>query len=347
MSVRRYELDALRILACLAVIFIHSSAFVMNNPVHAFAPLTYVTLNRICSFAVPCFIFISGFSLHSRYGNESIPLKSYTLKRLYSIIIPYLIWSHIYLLYNIISGAKSYTLLLYFQELILGKMAYPLYFIPIIIQFYILYIPLKWLSRNMGSVALTVGIFIIYLFYYVNYKSSFPYSDRFFLTYIPFFILGMNATKWKGVQAMKTWKQNLAILIGFTMLLFYGASNLLYYGFQQSALLKIPLLWLLYSVSIILFLYILIGKSINYLNIQHIKILSSYTMTVYFFHPIALTLSRKILTFLHLDHSTTCMVVGRFIMTVIGSFTFAWLLKQTMALIKTLFTKKHIIKEKA
>jgi len=91
------EIVYLRGFAILAVIMIHTAGV---------PTLTLLSLGTISHYAIPLFIFISGFVLSHRY-TEKIDLQQYFFKRFISIMPQYLIFSFFYILYNNINSHTS------------------------------------------------------------------------------------------------------------------------------------------------------------------------------------------------------------------------------------------------
>ncbi len=100
---RENNLDFLRVLACILVISIHVSAFFVTKFVEE-PNLKFTIGNFYDSFsriAVPIFVLLSGrFALSDE---KNINIKFYYKKIFFKIIIPTLIWSFLYFLYNYIT----------------------------------------------------------------------------------------------------------------------------------------------------------------------------------------------------------------------------------------------------
>jgi len=95
------EIDGLRGVAILAVIVIHSVAnFSQIDTINKLLILNLV-IDVFSHFAVPLFIFISGYVLSSKYQQVTI---TYYIKRIKSVVLPYITFSFFYLfcstLYN-------------------------------------------------------------------------------------------------------------------------------------------------------------------------------------------------------------------------------------------------------
>ena len=127
--------------AALAVIAVHVSMNYTRIPDVNLLALTDVFIYITAHFAVPVFIFISGWVLAARYlGEFSIP--EFYRRRAKTILIPYLFFTVLYLLVTVegtigFAGVPSPERVA--EALLLGTGAYHLWFFALIIQFYLLF----------------------------------------------------------------------------------------------------------------------------------------------------------------------------------------------------------------
>lgn len=161
---RRTELDFLRILAMAAVILGHvTAAYIHNESGFTLLGMNLAFfLNQAARFSVPMFFLLSGFSLGLREQPLSYP--AFLKGRFLRVLPPYLVWTLIYELWNRDLGPRQLL-----RDLLTGQAAPHLYFIPILLQFYLLY-PLlrRWVDRQpIGSVlwSLASTLFFQSLYY--------------------------------------------------------------------------------------------------------------------------------------------------------------------------------------
>jgi surface polysaccharide O-acyltransferase-like enzyme len=206
MNKRLQEFDVLRAAAALAVIAIHVTAAYVNE-----LPLAYLW-NHAVRFAVPLFIIISGFLLY--YVTTTIlPAHVFYTKRLDKILWPYIIWTCLYCSLNAyILGMNNPLLFLTTlgKDLLWGTGYYHLWFLPIILQLYLLY-PLlrRWMEKDarslfMISLVLTLGVQTLLYLYLLHIIALPPQYRPIYLLAFPvwlfYFVFGMSMALQKSKQ---------------------------------------------------------------------------------------------------------------------------------------------------
>ncbi|KKH97834.1 hypothetical protein EO95_11760 [Methanosarcina sp. 1.H.T.1A.1] len=137
------EIDYLRGFAILAVVAIHTSANFTQIPNVNLLLIINVIIDVFSHFAVPLFIFISGFALSIKYKGQ-FSQKLFLQKRAKSILPPYIIFSTIYILYNISLSAingnlKIPSIMTIIFNFLTASSYSHLWYFALIIQFYIFY----------------------------------------------------------------------------------------------------------------------------------------------------------------------------------------------------------------
>jgi peptidoglycan/LPS O-acetylase OafA/YrhL len=193
------EFEVFRAFAIIAVVLIHAS----SRGVTALDPASKIHvifnfLNKISLFAVPSFIFMSGvvlfYTYYARWQAKDI-VPFYT-KRLKFIVIPYLVVSLLYYLFNqrLYYGGIHFQLKAFLNMLPWAEAGYHLYFIIIIVQFYLLFPLLLFLVKKYPLIKryfTLIGIGLFLLFYIVNtFYYSFPHRTSLCFTYFIYFFLG-------------------------------------------------------------------------------------------------------------------------------------------------------------
>ncbi|SCZ79096.1 acyltransferase [Acidaminobacter hydrogenoformans] len=302
---RSPALDLLKIVACVLVVVIHTTA----SGVTGYLPGSWlqrlaIGVNSFSQFAVPAFIFASGFGLAARYrGKEQVEgLLGFWGRRIETVLLPYLIWSLIYLILQqrflgICYGAAGMV------KLILnGGAFYHLYFMVILIQLYLVFPLLLALRRRFGGglwdkarpegdrgfafsfdIAIVAVLYLLYAFWLRRYVPS---SDRFFMTYLPFFYAGMVAFE-RPPRATLLTAFGIAGAVAFADYLVGRLA--VFKSITPMTMLSMPLAWEVYSLSIVMLLLAWFkAVNINEKLGGWVSRLSGVTFDVYLAHPLIL-----------------------------------------------------------
>ncbi len=171
------EINYLRGLCMIAVVAIHIGSYAFFNPQ---VNTTLIGFLEILSrFSIPGFFFLSGFVLFYHTPLETPFHGRYFLrKRFSSTVIPYIVWSLLYLAYAALVSrsfavfAPQYLLPAFF----FGTTSYHLYFMIILFWFYLLMplwrILLRGMLKNL-PVWLALGFLLQLAF---NYASSYYFG---------------------------------------------------------------------------------------------------------------------------------------------------------------------------
>lgn len=134
---RKNEIAFINVILCMMVIFIHTASELITKQeigsagyIAAFIPW------RISSFAVHGFIFLSGLKLNLK--NE-IKYVSFYLKRVTTVIIPYIIWVAAYYIYFCVNHYFEFDISELGGYIIRGDLSAHFYFVIVIVQFYLLF----------------------------------------------------------------------------------------------------------------------------------------------------------------------------------------------------------------
>jgi peptidoglycan/LPS O-acetylase OafA/YrhL len=179
-----------------------------------------VVLQKVGVFAVPAFLFISGFFVaYAARGKSTLTWKMVGV-RLKNLLIPYLIWSIIIFVVDFFQGT-TYPPVEYLRRLLLCDAVPAYYYVFLLCQLYILS-PLlapfaKARSHLLLSISLIIFVAIVSLFYVKLYSElagiEMPFIDRLlalvpgrsFLRFIFFFVMGM--VSGFHLQRFKQWLQ--------------------------------------------------------------------------------------------------------------------------------------------
>ena len=144
------ELDLLKALGLLAVVWIHASGEVVSSS----APPLSSALNAsvtLCRFAVPAFILASGLVLQVRYGEKRLEPGAFLRKRWTRVLLPWPFWAAVYLLLNLLVQRVPADVPSVGRWLVNGPVH--LYFLVVIAQLYVLFLVLPRSPRGLAAAA--------------------------------------------------------------------------------------------------------------------------------------------------------------------------------------------------
>jgi fucose 4-O-acetylase-like acetyltransferase len=114
-------------------------------------PLTYYSLTlvqKITTFSVPAFLFVSGFFVaYAARGTQSVLSWKMVRARITKLLIPYLIWSVIAFVYWGLEG-NIYSPARYVLRLVYGGAFPEYYYVPLLIQLYVLALVIVPLAKS-------------------------------------------------------------------------------------------------------------------------------------------------------------------------------------------------------
>ncbi|NLM83989.1 MAG: acyltransferase [Clostridiales bacterium] len=201
-SARLRAVSYLNVLLCLLVVFIHVSSHpvsTLDKKSLAFA-LVYIPW-RFSSFAVPGFIFLGGLRTFLKPPDQN-GWRAFYLGRARRVFLPYLVWSVVYYTYFVLRGFDTLSLSRFAYGLATATIFGPFYFIIVILQFYLLTPLWKRVTERVSpKIAVPVAVVATPLFYLnfpyllraINPSWDFMYTDRLFLTYLAYFVIGCYA----------------------------------------------------------------------------------------------------------------------------------------------------------
>lgn len=133
-------------------------------------------VDQLTVVAVPAFLFISGvhIAIATGLGQNTVDWRL-IINRIGKLLPPYLIWSVLIILFNLLQG-ESYSILALTRILLLGQAAAPFYYVPLLIQLLILSPWLIPLARKRAALLLMVTAALTILMS-VSYYSLFLGDD--------------------------------------------------------------------------------------------------------------------------------------------------------------------------
>ena len=283
-----YELDYIRFIACFAVMIVHITATGIEEYIYGSFPyMLMLILNRSIKFTTPVFILLSGVTSFYSYGykNREFKYMEFLYKRLSKVLIAYFVWCLIYYMAYIYLGYYTLDIKFFLKSLLQGTMSYHLYFVIIIVQMYIagpiFYFILKNSKRRV-TILIIAGIITCLCAEFIRFNLS----DRLFLKYMVFYMLGIYITM--EYDKFYTWikRNKLFIILGYIIM------SIIYVLVSYLDSPAYTFVWFLFS-SISLFYVYLTGLLIKD-KLKDIyplvKVFGQSSYYIYLMHPLVLTL---------------------------------------------------------
>lgn len=188
------ELNIARAFAILSVLVIHTTApGTLFGSEQSSTRILLTWINNFQVFAVPVFLFISGLVLFYSYEHKWKKGQSITFykKRMKGVILPYLIWSFIYYVFNKLNTQEipfdDASAIL--NHLIYGNASYHLYYLVIIFQFYIIFpIAMFILSKFINSKKWLFLFPILFHMFFMYYQFDIYYIKETYILCFNYFI---------------------------------------------------------------------------------------------------------------------------------------------------------------
>lgn len=203
------EVEYMRGFAALAVIAVHVSMNYTRIPAVNLLALLDLFIYIAAHFAVPVFIFVSGWVLAARYRGDRSPGEFYR-RRARTILPPYLFFTAFYLVVRVegtIGFAGVPSLARVAEALLLGTAAYHLWFFALIIQLYLLF-PLivrgyDLFDRAGTALFLLFSLFLIQILWNAGAHLAGAYLGpewytvliRLFPSHLLYFVLGIHVAR--------------------------------------------------------------------------------------------------------------------------------------------------------
>ncbi|MFD3446558.1 acyltransferase [Microbacteriaceae bacterium 4G12] len=337
------ELRILQSLAFLAVVLQTALVYTMNQP--NVAPEQAVMIGMFFNFAkfsAPAFIFIVGFTLFYHHEKQ-VRYQHYIFEKVTELMIPYLLWSIIYLIMGhqlpSVSGWAAW------KAILTGSAAPHLWYVVMMFQihlfFPILFVLFHWFRQKVNRKQdlyklMTVFAFAYFLLmwfsshYIFNGKSLtnssiLKYTDRSFLFYSFYFIFG-------GIAAvtLPSWRKFiiknvplntfiflvLFVVVGYELLSFSGITAI---HLQASTYLK-PSMFL-YIISEIMLLYALSMTIVQSRTFVYkiLQFIGKFTYGSYLAHFFFLHISAQILQLFSLPSNSLIYAIVLFVCTAVLS----------------------------
>ena len=337
------EIDYLRGLAIIAVIAIHLSAYFIFIKHMGALVIINIIVDIFSHFAVPLFIFISGFVLSIKYHGVFSKLTFYK-RRMRSIIPQYLVFSFLFLIISAVYTKSIPSILTIIYDIIAGQSFYHLWFFVLIIQLYLLY---PWIikiyerysdtgkAENFLALCLTVQILssiieILFstLFHIIIINTLFSYT---FIQYIFYFVLGIYVNRnshsiRRFIGSVKPLKIGIPVIVLTVVISSVPIIGKIYYNDYYNA----PTYYYLISVFLQPVLYIFIFAlcykiTIRLMEAKNIMTniihsLGKYSFGIYLIHPLFMTATVFLMSWIGITYNDWIFYPVIFLLTITISY---------------------------
>jgi surface polysaccharide O-acyltransferase-like enzyme len=192
-----YYADYLRVLATLAVIFLHSAGDLLYhfklNDMDLTRWWTGNIYDSVVRWCVPVFVMLSGALLLYPTKPESIP--TFLRKRLLRVAIPFVFWAFVYAIYTFRAQTLQFQMPYLpdvFEKVFFQDAYFHLWFVPMIMGLYLLTPVFRVFVRH--ATRFEIEYFLIFWFYVSTIQIYFPHFIIIkyigWLAYIGYLVLG-------------------------------------------------------------------------------------------------------------------------------------------------------------
>lgn len=286
--------DALRGLAIIAVVGIHSSGSGLDQNGGNLNFIFTVLWRNSLNFAVPMFLAISGYFLGGKEIGNFAAHANFLRKQLPRVYVPFLFWSIVWLCLSVIILKKPIGRELLKLGIFQSSGHY--YFIALIMQLYILLPLLEKIPPKIGLMSsFTISNVMVLLIYFLRYHTQVDlplivYGGN-FLTWIVFFFLGLNFKRLKS--EIRIANKYLLVIMAMMYLGACFESFFLIEQFQQpkDAVTAVKVCSFLLSFVSIIFFF----NNLDLIKSHLLVSLGRMSFGIYLIHGFFLIPSRKIL----------------------------------------------------
>jgi peptidoglycan/LPS O-acetylase OafA/YrhL len=328
------EIDYFRVFGLVSIVIIHSINFflLVSETDTLEYTLQEISVNLL-RYGRYIFMFATGMVLFYSYRDRDLNTEHFYKRRLHNLVIPYALWTAIYLFISRGSGLVEWSgaagfFTVWCKNLLSGDAYYHLYYIVVTIQFYLLLpfflVLLKPQRPRLWALIILISGFSLYMVYHHIFEIRgqsilelvagtpwagitgwvMQYNNRLLFSYLPFFLLGGLAGLY--LEQFRDWIRKYQYLMGLGLLLCVAVVVGQYFYFYrhlgQAWLLTVsifkPSIYL-YSLMVIavLFRLSLFLKSRGALQ-GLTSILSANSLGIYILHPAVLFLLHTFYYFL-------------------------------------------------
>lgn len=279
----------------------------------------WVVLRQFINFPVAMFIFLAGYFMTPEKMQGDY--KTFLFKRGgVRLLLPYLVWSCIYLLKTAIFDGITLRHIVY--ALICGKAATPFYYIVVMIQLTII---TPWLIRHRKKwMYLITPVYMVIIYTYNIVTGTVPLLyETLFPAWFFFYLLGMDCHSGKigkWIKKINIYWVAVALIISIFeafILKIVGCAD----GFVTS---QIKFGSFMYAATLALWLV----KKKNEPRRNILTIIGDHSYGIFYCHMFILWVVKKVIELVGLNNIWLLNFGLCFILTSIGSFAFVWIVSK-------------------
>lgn len=277
-------IQMMRGIAIILVVLIHSKNGLNSTSLELYY---WIVLRQVINFAVPLFFSISGFLAVKSLASG----KKWGCRRYRRLVVPYLVWSIIYIL---IGGIKSITTKSIVSKLLFGMSSMQMYFVIVLIELTVI-TPLLYgaISKKRSWFLLLTSPLYYCLLYILFFKNgNIHYAlGRNLIPWFSYYYLGMIYAN----TSMRPKKSiSLAmILAGLLLSIIEGLAFELIYKNPEMAVTQLKMSSFIFSVGVISIFECLHENDNNKKN-KVLIMIGNASYGIFFIHPLIIRIENKI-----------------------------------------------------
>ncbi|AVK82745.1 hypothetical protein C3943_03820 [Lysinibacillus sp. B2A1] len=280
------EWDYLRVVACLSILLLHTSSWVIMEVGAEPEQTFYLFLRIALCYATPTFIVLSILILANRY-HEKLP-RNFWSSRIQYIFIPYLVWAFVDALVVEFIYQKGLLWEKYFDNIVYGEFVG--WFVVVIMQLYVIFTLLTRFKWSIAwflplSVLVTLIHHTVILLPYPIFQENSIWLRFFFTGWLGYFAVAyVFGIYYSQIAALaRKYRYATVVLVVLSAVFLYIRLLLGFVEVHSRRLDLIP-----FVISMVLFV-IAWGQSLPYT--KAVKVLSQYAFMIYLMHWEVLRLS--------------------------------------------------------
>lgn len=303
------EFDILRAVGTVAVVVIHTTSIFGTFNSTSMSYLIFGTINKICNFAVPLFLFLSVLLLVRKHINdEKFETLKFYKRRFLKTLPLYLFYVILYYFYLRFIGVElipfSEKPIDFFANYILqGSIFYHLYFMPIIFQLYLLFPIIIKIAKAVKKISLpllpnsflslSALVLMQYLFQLIHARYIWPHFQKpaiIIFTYL----LPIGIGIWCALNYEKL-KKSIPVGLAISVIAFISGYIFVHYSLFPTCSIH-GLIFPLYTATasvVLLYISIFMSQKLEDFIKTFLLKISAYSFTIYLIHPLMLEIFMK------------------------------------------------------